>query len=116
MPTTEIKIPTEKWSGQVRQITLGATPAEGGTRAKTVTVGGETQPGHNQDAAASPTNNMAAAYYYSILLMMSVPFTLTGILAYTIFRQSRTEAAGPPDGREQGGGQDAQRERQDDLR
>ena len=81
-----------------------------------VTVGGETQPGHNQDAAASPTNNMAAAYYYSILLMMSVPFTLTGILAYTIFRQSRTEAAGPPDGREQGGGQDAQRERQDDLR
>lgn len=40
MPT--IEIPTEKWTGQVREITLGATPANGGTRAKTVTVGGET--------------------------------------------------------------------------
>ncbi len=40
MPT--IETPTEKWSGQVREITLGATATEGGTRAKTVTVGGET--------------------------------------------------------------------------
>ena len=37
-----IEIPKEKWSGQVREITLGATSAEGGTRTKTVTVGGET--------------------------------------------------------------------------
>jgi acetyl-CoA decarbonylase/synthase complex subunit delta len=37
-----IEIPTEKWTGQVREITLGATPANGGTRVKTVTVGGET--------------------------------------------------------------------------
>ena len=36
-----IEIPTEKWSGKVREITLGATAAEGGTRAKTVTLGGE---------------------------------------------------------------------------
>lgn len=40
MPTLEI--PKEKWSGKVREITLGATAAEGGTRAKTVTIGGET--------------------------------------------------------------------------
>jgi acetyl-CoA decarbonylase/synthase complex subunit delta len=40
MPT--IEIPKEKWSGKVREVTLGATAAEGGTRAKTVTVGGET--------------------------------------------------------------------------
>jgi acetyl-CoA decarbonylase/synthase complex subunit delta len=40
MPT--IEIPKEKWSGKVREITLGATSAEGGTRTKTVTVGGET--------------------------------------------------------------------------
>lgn len=40
MPT--IEIPKEKWSGKVREITLGATAAQGGTRAKTVTVGGET--------------------------------------------------------------------------
>lgn len=37
-----IEIPKEKWTGKVREITLGATTAEGGTRAKTVTVGGET--------------------------------------------------------------------------
>jgi len=36
-----IEIPKEKWLGAVRTVTLGATPAEGGTRARTVTVGGE---------------------------------------------------------------------------
>ncbi|OHB78504.1 MAG: CO dehydrogenase/acetyl-CoA synthase subunit delta [Planctomycetes bacterium RBG_16_64_12] len=30
----------EKWSGRVNTVTLGATPAEGGTRGSTVTVGG----------------------------------------------------------------------------
>jgi acetyl-CoA decarbonylase/synthase complex subunit delta len=40
MPT--IDVPKEKWSGKVREITLGATAEQGGTRAKTVTVGGET--------------------------------------------------------------------------
>jgi acetyl-CoA decarbonylase/synthase complex subunit delta len=40
MPT--IEVPKEKWSGKVREITLGATAADGGTRTKTVTVGGET--------------------------------------------------------------------------
>lgn len=37
-----IQTPIEKWSGRVREVTLGATAAEGGTRARTVTVGGET--------------------------------------------------------------------------
>jgi acetyl-CoA decarbonylase/synthase complex subunit delta len=41
MPVT-IEIPKEKWTGKVREITLGAIAAEGGTRKKTVTVGGET--------------------------------------------------------------------------
>jgi acetyl-CoA decarbonylase/synthase, CODH/ACS complex subunit delta len=36
-----VEIPKEKWTGKVREVTLGATPAEGGTRAKTITVGGE---------------------------------------------------------------------------
>mgnify|MGYP005850274361 CR=1 FL=1 len=31
----------DKWPGSVREVTLGATAAEGGTRSKTVTVGGE---------------------------------------------------------------------------
>jgi acetyl-CoA decarbonylase/synthase complex subunit delta len=36
-----VEIPKEKWTGKVREITLGATAAEGGTRAKTITIGGE---------------------------------------------------------------------------
>ena len=36
-----VEIPKEKWTGKVREVTLGATPAEGGTRAKTITIGGE---------------------------------------------------------------------------
>jgi len=41
MPVT-VEIPIEKWTGAVREVTLGATAAAGGTRTKTVTVGGET--------------------------------------------------------------------------
>jgi len=41
MPVT-VEIPKENWTGSVVEVTLGATEAEGGTRAKTVTVGGET--------------------------------------------------------------------------
>lgn len=37
-----IEIPKDKWNGKVRSITLGATAAEGGTRARLITVGGET--------------------------------------------------------------------------
>jgi acetyl-CoA decarbonylase/synthase, CODH/ACS complex subunit delta len=37
-----IEIPKDKWPGNVRKATIGATPAEGGTRTKTVVVGGET--------------------------------------------------------------------------
>jgi acetyl-CoA decarbonylase/synthase complex subunit delta len=36
-----IEIPKDKWPGKIRTVTLGATAAEGGTRAKTITVGGE---------------------------------------------------------------------------
>jgi acetyl-CoA decarbonylase/synthase, CODH/ACS complex subunit delta len=40
MPTA-VEIPKEKWTGKVREVKLGATAAEGGTRQKVVTVGGE---------------------------------------------------------------------------
>ncbi len=36
-----VEIPRDKWPGQVRANTIGATAAEGGTRSRTVTVGGE---------------------------------------------------------------------------
>lgn len=37
-----IEIPKDKWTGSVKSITIGATSADGGTRAKSVTVGGQT--------------------------------------------------------------------------
>lgn len=40
MPVS-VAIPKEKWTGRVREVTLGATSAEGGTRRQKVTVGGE---------------------------------------------------------------------------
>jgi acetyl-CoA decarbonylase/synthase complex subunit delta len=39
---TKTEILVEKWSGSVKEITIGATAAEGGTRTKVVTIGGET--------------------------------------------------------------------------
>lgn len=39
---TAVPAATETWTGKIREVTLGATAAEGGTRSKTVTVGGET--------------------------------------------------------------------------
>lgn len=49
-----IEIPKDKWPGKVREVTLGATAAEGGTRAKTVTVGGHTTLPYLQFEAATP--------------------------------------------------------------
>src|SRR5512140_827992 len=40
MPVT-VEIPKEKYAGKVREIVLGATKEQGGTRARTVTIGGE---------------------------------------------------------------------------
>jgi acetyl-CoA decarbonylase/synthase complex subunit delta len=37
-----IDIPKDKWAGKVREITLGATSAQGGTRTQSITVGGDT--------------------------------------------------------------------------
>jgi len=36
-----VEIPKDKWPGKIRAVTLGAIAAEGGTRVKTVTVGGQ---------------------------------------------------------------------------
>jgi acetyl-CoA decarbonylase/synthase complex subunit delta len=37
-----IEIPKDKWPGSVRAVTIGATAANGGTRSKSITVGGQT--------------------------------------------------------------------------
>jgi acetyl-CoA decarbonylase/synthase complex subunit delta len=37
-----VEIPKDKWTGKTWEITLGATVAEGGTRTRTITIGGDT--------------------------------------------------------------------------
>src|SRR5512146_3132241 len=37
-----IEIPKDKWPGKIKTVTIGATAADGGTRTKAVTVGGQT--------------------------------------------------------------------------
>lgn len=36
-----VEIPKDKWPGMVREVSIGATSADGGTRSKVITVGGE---------------------------------------------------------------------------
>jgi len=49
-----IEIPKDKWPGSIKAITIGATAAEGGTRAKSVTVGGQTTLPYLQFEAPTP--------------------------------------------------------------
>ncbi len=37
-----IEIPKDKWPGSIKKVTIGATAAQGGTRAKSITIGGQT--------------------------------------------------------------------------
>ncbi len=55
-----VDIPKDKWPGSVRAVTIGATSAEGGTRAKTVTIGGETTLPYLQFEAPTPNKPVIA--------------------------------------------------------
>jgi len=55
-----IEIPKDKWPGTIRTITLGAKTGEGGTRSKTVTVGGETTMPFLQFEAPVPNKPVVA--------------------------------------------------------
>ena len=49
-----IEIPKDKWPGSIRTVTIGATAAEGGTRAKAVTIGGQATMPYLQFEAPTP--------------------------------------------------------------
>jgi acetyl-CoA decarbonylase/synthase complex subunit delta len=55
-----IEIPKDKWPGSIRKVTLGATAADGGTRAKTVTVGGQTTMPYLHFEAPTPNQPVVA--------------------------------------------------------
>ncbi|MFH1185930.1 MAG: acetyl-CoA decarbonylase/synthase complex subunit delta [Chloroflexota bacterium] len=49
-----IEIPRDKWPGSIRTVSIGATAAEGGTRARSVVVGGQTTMPYMHFEAPSP--------------------------------------------------------------
>lgn len=55
-----IEIPKDKWPGSVKQVTIGATAAEGGTRAGSVTIGGQTTLPYMQFEAPTPNTPVVA--------------------------------------------------------
>lgn len=55
-----IEIPKDKWPGSIRTITIGAMSAEGGTRAKTITLGGYTTLPFMHFEAPSPNKPVIA--------------------------------------------------------
>jgi acetyl-CoA decarbonylase/synthase, CODH/ACS complex subunit delta len=55
-----IDIPKDKWTGKVRTVTLGATTVEGGSRSKTITIGGDTTMPFLQFEAPTPNKPVIA--------------------------------------------------------
>jgi acetyl-CoA decarbonylase/synthase complex subunit delta len=55
-----IEIPKDKWPGSVKKVTLGATSAEGGTRVRSVTVGGQTTLPYLHFEAPTPNKPVVA--------------------------------------------------------
>jgi acetyl-CoA decarbonylase/synthase complex subunit delta len=55
-----IEIPKDKWPGSIKTVTIGATAAEGGTRAKSITVGGQTTLPYLQFEAPTPNQPVVA--------------------------------------------------------
>jgi len=55
-----IEIPKEKWAGKVREVKIGATKADGGTRSRVVTLGGEAALPHLSFEGALPNSPVLA--------------------------------------------------------
>ncbi len=49
-----VEIPKDKWTGKVREVSFGATAADGGTRSKSIVVGGDTTLPYMQFEAPTP--------------------------------------------------------------
>jgi acetyl-CoA decarbonylase/synthase complex subunit delta len=55
-----IDIPKDKWAGSVKKVTIGATSADGGTRSKAVTLGGQTAMPYLNFEAPTPNKPVVA--------------------------------------------------------
>jgi acetyl-CoA decarbonylase/synthase, CODH/ACS complex subunit delta len=55
-----VESPKDKWPGSIRTITIGATAAEGGTRTRSITLGGQTTMPYLQFEAPTPNQPVIA--------------------------------------------------------
>jgi acetyl-CoA decarbonylase/synthase complex subunit delta len=55
-----VEIPKDKWPGSIKTITIGATAAEGGTRSRTINLGGQTTMPYLQFEAPTPNKPVIA--------------------------------------------------------
>jgi acetyl-CoA decarbonylase/synthase, CODH/ACS complex subunit delta len=55
-----VEIPKDKWPGSIKTITIGATAAEGGTRSRSITLGGQTTMPYMQFEALTPNKPVIA--------------------------------------------------------
>ncbi len=55
-----IDIPKDKWPGNIKSVTIGGTSAEGGTRAKSITIGGQTSMPYLHYEAPTPNKPVIA--------------------------------------------------------
>jgi acetyl-CoA decarbonylase/synthase, CODH/ACS complex subunit delta len=55
-----VDIPKDKWPGSIKTITIGATAADGGTRSRSVTLGGQTTMPYLQFEAPTPNRPVIA--------------------------------------------------------
>ena len=55
-----VEIPKDKWPGSIKAITIGATAAEGGTRDRSITLGGQTTMPYLQFEAPTPNKPVIA--------------------------------------------------------
>ena len=55
-----VEIPKDKWPGSIKTITIGATAAEGGTRSRSISLGGQTTMPYLQFEAPTPNKPVIA--------------------------------------------------------
>jgi acetyl-CoA decarbonylase/synthase, CODH/ACS complex subunit delta len=55
-----VEIPKDKWPGSIKTITIGATAAEGGTRSRSISLGGQTTMPYMQFEAPTPNKPVIA--------------------------------------------------------
>jgi acetyl-CoA decarbonylase/synthase complex subunit delta len=75
LPTLEYTPMVREYPGKIVEVTLGATKTEGGTRSKTITVGGQNMPSFNLFEGSQPHPPVIAGDVFDIPIPLPGPIT-----------------------------------------